>query len=276
MPKGTRGGRRTASASASISSVSSQSSTTAANNMNVSNAAPAASSSATQINNINLAGQYYQQGPVSFSKMTDNEADTIRKMYDQHYNPDTAYAVKTYISNTQNAQGYSKSQTMNYKMDLEQDLNKTEENMLYYMENYMHPLGKDSILQRGCHADFLERYLNIKNYDKMSEAQLKSALIGKNYQNKSFESFSYDVKKNPFLSSSAVNGGGREIEINLKAKRQTRVLFGAKNQTELVLGLAQRHVITNVYYKKDSNGNVMYATPRNSGRKPILVLEIEV
>lgn len=271
MPKSNRGGRRSTSAS-SMSSVSSSNVNSAAASVNIN-----AGTSATQNINVNqLSGQYHQQGPVSFSKVTDQEADTIRKMYDQHYNPDTVYAIKTYISNTQNAQGYSKSQTLNYKMELGQDLNKTEEHMLEYMENYMHPLGKDSILQRGCHADFLERYLHIKNYDQMSESQLKSALIGKNYHNKSFESYSYDVKRNPFLSSSAVNGGGREIEINLKAKRQTRVLFGAKHQTELVLGLAQNHTITNAYYKKDSKGNVMYATPRGAGRKPILVLEIEV
>ena len=102
----------------------------------------------------------------------------------------------------------------------------------------------------------------------MSDAQLQSALVGKTFKTTSYMSTSYDGKKNPF-NPSASGGGGREVVMNIKAGKDTKMVFGAKKQAEIVLNKGTNFKITGIKY----DGS--YATPRNSGTKPRVVLEIE-
>ena len=230
--------------------------------------------------------------PTNATAMTDTQADALRDLQDSQYDANTTAAVKMYISNTDfDNQGHSLSQTMNYLEEQGVDLNNMNVqavNRKYglhltpndvasmqftsnYMQTAMHPLGQDTLLQRGAHDDMLKNTFGISDYSKMSTAQLKSQLVGQAFRNDSYMSTSYDIKKNPFLSSSSGSGvsGGREIVYEIKAGKNTKCLFGAKKQSEIILGKGQNWKITDV---RDSGRT---ATPRMGASKRQIIISIE-
>ena len=113
------------------------------------------------------------------------------------------------------------------------------------MQQATHPIGRDVVLQRGAHDDLLKSF-GIRDYSRMTEAQLQSRLVGQTFQNTSYMSTSYDVTKNPFLSASSGVSGGREIVFNIKAGAQTKMVFGAKKQSEVILAKGTDFRITGV------------------------------
>ena len=253
MPKGTRGGRRTATAAATA---------------------------ATVMSNI----------PTNAQPMTDAQADALRQQQDSTYDANTTAAVKMYISDTDfDKDGHSLSQTMNYLLDNGVDLNNADVNTLNkqynlhltardlasmqytnnYMEVAMHNLGQDTILQRGAHDDMLRNAFGINDYSKLSQSQLQARLVGQAFQTDSYMSTSYDINKNPFLAKGSAVAGGREVIYNIKAGANTQCLFGAKKQSEIILNKGTQFKITGVRY----NGNT--ATPRGKGMKPQIVIDIE-
>lgn len=197
----------------------------------------------------------------TYSTMTDSEAAQIRNDVDASYDSDARTAIKEYISKTSydNAlgQGYSISQDMNYRLDNGIKLDATEQFMDSEISRAMHNLGKDTILYRGAHQDIL-RDMGIQNYDRMSEAQLKSALVGGVMTTKSYTSTAYDYQKSPFLSGSL--SGGREVIMNIKAKSDTQVVFGSKSQSEIIMNKGTSLRITDVKYTGRT------ASPRSSAR----------
>lgn len=224
--------------------------------------------------------------------MTDTEADQLRDLQDSQYDANTTAAVKMYISRTDfDHQNHSLSQTMNYLEEQGVDLNNMDVNAvnkkyglrltpsdvasMQFTSNYMavamHPLGKDTILQRGAHDDLLKNTFGIQDYSKMSTAQLKQRLVGQAFRNDSYMSTSYDISKNPFLSSSSGSGvsGGREIVFDIKAGANTKCLFGAKKQSEIIIGKGTNWKITDV---RDSGRT---ATPRMGASKRQLIISIE-
>ena len=230
--------------------------------------------------------------PVNATVLTDAQADALRQQQDSMYDPNTTAAVKMYISNTNfDGQGHSLSQTMNYLEDNGVDLstatpqsinqqfglrlNANEVASMQYTSSIMdvagHPLGQDTLLVRGAHDDMLRKTFGIQDYSKMSESQLQSKLVGQGFTTGSNMSTSYDVKKNPFLSASSGSGvsGGREVVYNIKAGANTKVLFGAKSQSEVVIGKGTNFKITGVRYSGKT------VQPRNSKSKPQIVLDIE-
>lgn len=212
-------------------------------------------------------GKAKKQSGGNFTVMTDAEAQTLRDNMGAYYTGSVNDAIKQYISNTDAGQGYSKSQWLNYKNENGMTLNANEKFMDKYLQQGMHDLGKDTILNRACHSDMLEA-LGIKNYQNMSESQLNSALKGASFTTKSFSSTSYDVAKNPFISGS--QSGGREIYMNIKAKASTKVLFGAKSQSEIILNKGTNMRITGVRF------DGTYATPRGSyGSIKRLIVDVE-
>ena len=228
--------------------------------------------------------------PVAAAVMTDAQAQALRDLQDSAYDASTTAAVKMYISNTDfDKQQHSLSQVMNYLESEGVDLATANlaainkqfglrlsagdlASMQYtsaYMGRAVHPLGQDTILQRGAHDDLLRQAFGIKDYSKMSQAQLQSALVGKTFKNTSYMSTSYDMKKNPFLSSSSGVSGGREVVYNIKAGKNTSVLFGAKSQSEVIIGKGTDFKITGVRYSGKT------ATPRGGSYKPQLIIDIE-
>ena len=221
---------------------------------------------------------------------TDADADALRNLEDSTYDANTTAAIKMYISNTDfDGQQHSLSQTMNYLLDNGVDLDQMDykavnkqfglhltandmASMQYTnsrMNDAYHTLGKDTILQRGAHDDMLRNTFGIADYSKMTQAQLQAALVGKAFRNTSPMSTSYDVNKNPFLGSGSSVSGGREVVYNIKAGKSTKVLLGAKKQSEIIVGTGTNWKITGVRF----NGKT--ATPRGGNSKPQIEIDIE-
>ena len=205
---------------------------------------------------------------ITYSAFDDNDAQQLRDDMEDMYDPDVTDAIKLYISDSNpNGDGFSHSQNLNYKLDNGMKLNPTEKFIDDNIQAGMHSIGKDSQLIRYCHDDILKQ-AGISDYTKMSDAQLQSALVGKTFQTTSYMSTSYDGKKNPF-NPSASGGGGREVIMNINAGKDTKMVFGAKKQAEIVLNKGTNFRITGIHY----DGS--YATPRNSGTKPRVVVDVE-
>jgi hypothetical protein len=216
-----------------------------------------------------LTGSGMGASNISYGVFDDNDGNKLRDdMEDIYDDPDVTSAIKLYISDSNpNGDGYSHSQNLNYKLDNGMPLNATEKYIDDNIQAGMHAIGKNSELVRYCHDDILKS-AGIADYTKMSDAQLQSALVGKTFTTTSYMSTSYDGKKNPF-NPSASGGGGREVIMKIKAGKDTKMVFGAKAQAEIVLNKGTNFKITGIKY----DGS--YATPRNSGRKPRVELEIE-
>ena len=247
MAKGSRGGRRSGVApnpgrGASIS----QSNTPA-----------------RQTGTINATAQR------NYQNMDDNDAQAIISANaDSYQDPDSVVPQKIYISDATDNQGYSFSQSMNYKLDNDLPLNATEKWINDNLQNGMHDLGKDTNLVRYCHDDILQK-CGISDYTKLSDSQLQSKLIGTELKTTAYMSTSYDAKKSPFAPNQAL-GGGREVVMNVKASSTTKVVLGAKAQSEIVINKGTNLRITGVHY----DGS--YATPRTSSMsKPRVVIDVE-
>ena len=216
-----------------------------------------------------LTGSGMGASNITYGTFDDNDAQKLRDDVDDIYDPDVTDAIKLYISNTNpNGDGFSHSQNLNYKLDNGMPLNPTEKFIDDNIQAGMHAIGKDSSLVRYCHDDILKS-AGIADYTKMSDTQLQSALVGKTFTTTSYMSTSYDGKKNPF-NPNAQQGGGREVVMKVKAGKDTKMVFGAKDQAEIVLNKGTNFRITGIKY----DGS--YATPRgSSSRKPRIELEIE-
>lgn len=204
----------------------------------------------------------------TFGTFSDSDAQQLRDDMEDIYDPDVTDAIKLYISDSNpNGDGFSHSQNLNYKLDNGMPLNATEKFIDDNIQAGMHSIGKDSSLVRYCHDDFLQK-AGISDYTKLSDAQLQSALVGRTFTSTSYMSTSYDGKRNPF-NPNAPQGGGREVLMNVKVGKDTQMVFGKKSQTEIVINKGTNFKITGVHY------DGTYATPRNSGMKPRIVVDIE-
>lgn len=209
---------------------------------------------------------------MPFNWMTDADAQDLRDDMDGNYEPDVVAAIKMYISEVDaNGDGFSYAQNLNYKLDNGKALDPTEKYIDDFIGQGMHDIGQNTNLFRACHDDIL-RDCGIADYTKMTESQLQSALVGTTFKTKSYMSTSYDKKKSPFYhgNSSSGVGGGREVYINIKAKGDTKIVFGAKKQAEMIINKGTNFRITGIRY------DGTYATPRGSSRsKPRVILDIE-
>ena len=206
--------------------------------------------------------------PVTYGVFDDNDAQKLRDDMTDIYDPDVTDAIKLYISDSNpNGDGYSHAQNLNYKLDNGMALNPTEKFIDDNIQAGMHAIGKDSKLVRYCHDDILKA-CGISDYTKMTDAQLQKALIGTTMQTTSYLSTSYDAKKSPFAPG-AVAGGGREVIMNVNARASTKMVFGAKKQSEIVLNKGTNMKITGVHF----DGSTAY--PRNGGAKPRVVIDVE-
>lgn len=245
MAKGSRGGRRSGITLPGKGASISQSNTPA-----------------RQIGTINTTTKR------NYQTMDDNDAQAIISANANSYqDPDFVSAQKMYISDATDSQGYSFSQSMNYKLDNNLPLNATEKWINDNLQNGMHDLGKDTNLVRYCHDDILKK-CGISDYTKLSDSQLQSKLIGTELKTTAYMSTSYNAKNSPFAPGQAL-GGGREVVMNVKAGSNTKVILGAKAQSEIVINKGTNLRITGIHY----DGS--YATPRNSGVKPRVVLDVE-
>lgn len=214
-------------------------------------------------------------GTINYGTLTDADAQQIRDDVDAMYTPSVRDAIKQYIANDTKNTGkqYSKSQTLNHKLNNNLPLNANEQYMDKYLQKGMHDIGKNVTLIRGCHEDFLQS-LGISDYASMTESQLKQKLVNMHYTTKSYSSFSYDISKNPFLGNGQYSGG-REIIMKQYTKSTTKVVFGAKSQAEIITNKGTGSTIKNVYFDTQNEFGGT-ATPKGSYKsKPVLVVEVE-
>ena len=209
------------------------------------------------------------QAVRNHTQFTDKDASQmIAANVDAYDDPDFNYARKLYVSDATDASGFSFSQNLNYKLDNNLPLNANEQFMKDMLQNGVRPIGKDTLLFRAAHDDLLKS-LGIKDYTKMSQAQLQQQLVGTTMQTTSYASWSYDKSKNPFLPGQP-GGGGREVYMVAKANASTPMFFGAKSQAEVVTSVGTNMKISNVYF------DGTYATPRLKGKSvPRIVIELE-
>lgn len=206
--------------------------------------------------------------PVNVSAFTDADAQQLRDDMEDMYDPDVTDAIKLYISDSNpNGDGFSHSQNLNYKLDNGIALNATEKFIDDNIQAGMHAIGKDTTLVRYAHDDILQA-MGISDYTKMTDAQLQKALVGTTFKTTSYTSTSYDAKKSPFAPNQPF-GGGREVVMSIKAGKNTQVVFGSKKQAEMVLNKGTQMKVTGIHF----DGS--YATPRNKGTRPRVVLEVE-
>lgn len=207
-------------------------------------------------------------GNISYSTFDDTDAQKLRDDMEDMYDPDVTDAIKLYISDSNpNGDGFSHSQNLNYKLDNGIPLNPTEKFIDDNIQAGMHPIGKDSNLVRYCHDDILQA-CGVSDYSTMSDAQLQSRLVGTTFRTTSYMSTSYDGSKNPF-NPSAPGGGGREVVMNIRAGKNTNMVFGAKKQSEIVLNKGTDMRIVGIHF------DGTYATPRNKGVRPRVILDVE-
>ena len=217
---------------------------------------------------ITMTGAGAVTSGISYGTFDDDDAQKLRDDMEDIYDADVTDAIKLYISDSNpNGDGFSHSQNLNYKLENGIALNPTEKFIDDNIQAGMHSIGKDSQLVRYCHEDILKS-AGISDYTKMTDAQLQSALVGRTFTTSAYMSTSYDGKKNPF-NPSAVGGGGREVVMNINAGKDTKMVFGAKKQAEIVLNKGTNMKITGIHY------DGTYATPRNSGTKPRVVIDVE-
>lgn len=204
-----------------------------------------------------------------YGQMDDTHAQSIINDNSDIYNdPDFRDAQKLYISATDaNGDGFSYSQNLNYKLDNGLPLDPTEKFINDNIQLGMRDIGKDVTLTRACHDDILKQ-CGISDYTKLTESQLQSKLVGVEFETSSYMSTSYDASKNPFMTGA--NSGGREVYMNVKVGSGTKVVLGAKKQSEVVINKGTKFKITGIRY------DGTYATPRGSSRaKERVVVDIE-
>lgn len=218
---------------------------------------------------VTMTGSGATASNVVYGAFTDADAQQLRDDMEDIYDADVTSAIKLYISDSNpNGDGYSHSQNLNYKLDNGIPLNVNEKYIDDNIQAGMHAIGKDSNLVRYCHDDILKS-AGISDYTKLSDSQLQSALVGRTFQTTSYMSTSYDGSKNPF-NPNASKGGGREVVMNVKAGKNTKMVFGAKSQAEIILNKGTNMKIVGIKY------DGTYAYPRNSGAKPRVILDVEV
>lgn len=184
-----------------------------------------------------------------------------RAEYDQVYqdNRDSYYkngnimnAKKMYESPNAkpNTGGYSYSQDMNHRLNAGLKLDADSKFMEKYLTQGLHPIGKDCTLVRGAHDTLVNQVLKAngfsQNYDQLSASQLKTALVGTQFQTKAFGSWGANNQTNPFIGGS--NAGGREVIIYARTAGTTKVIAGARSQDEFITGIGQNAKITDVKF----------------------------
>lgn len=206
---------------------------------------------------------------MPFNIMTDADAAQLRDDMDGNYDPDVVNAIKLYISSADvKGDGFSYSQNLNYKLDNGKPLDVNEKYIDTFIQQGMHDIGNNTNLFRACHDDILQS-LGISDYTKMTDSQLQSKLVGTTFQTKAYMSASYDAKKNPFTNPSSSVSGGREVYMNIKAKGNTKIVFGAKSQAEMIINKGTNFKVTGIHY------DGTYAYPRGKGARPRVVIDVE-
>lgn len=225
-------------------------------------------------------------------ELTEEQAEKLRQQYESDFDAATKKSIEKYISmDAVDNKTHSASQVMNFlisrgenletataaELNAKYNLGITQKDvtMLRKMnaniDAAMHDLGADVLLERGAHAGQITQLFgaDVANYTSMTPAQLSKAFVGKAFANTAVWSTSYNTAKNPFLSSTSSQSGGREVVYRIKAGKNTQCVFGATNQAEIVLGKGTKFKVTGVSFTGKT------AHPKNGTPTKQIVLDIE-
>lgn len=212
------------------------------------------------------------KSPATFSQMSDAEGAALLNSNPKWKNdPDVAEAIDLYASdNNPYGNGFSYAQNLNHNLANGLPLTAKEKQIDEGLQKGMTKLGKNVKLERYCHDQILQQ-LGISDYSKMSEAELKSKLVGAAFETTSYLSTSYNGSKSPFAPGNS-KGGGREVVMKIDAKKSVKYTPGDKSQAELVLNKGSKVKVKNVYFDgSQASPNKIY--PK---KIPRVVLEVEI
>lgn len=210
--------------------------------------------------------------PVSYKQLSDAEGAALLNKNPAWDNDDEiAEAIDLYASDTDPyGNGYSYSQNLNHDLSHGGFLTPQEAAIDAGLQKGMTEIGQDVELARFCHDGILKE-LGIQNYASMTDSELQSKLVGATFKTTSYLSTSYNGGKSPFAPGGKV-GGGREVHMKIKAKKNTKFVRGDKSQAELVLNRGSKVKVTNIYFDGST------ASPKNiyPNKIPRVVLEVEI
>lgn len=153
---------------------------------------------------------------------------------------------------------YSPSQNLNTALATGQKLTAQQQYVNDVMNDNMHNLGYNLNLQRYDHETFINGLLGqvgLRNadYSRMTEAQLKKALVGHTYSENRFLSTSYNNFKN---APNASQFTSRAVRIEYRAKAATQALMPGNGPGgalgEIILKPGQTMKISDVKFNGSS------------------------
>ena len=180
-------------------------------------------------------------------------------------------AQMDYINPVQQANGYGFGQNLNHSLvqNGPSGLTGREAQVYNTLMSNMQQLGMNLILNRATHDGLINKLLGVKDYQKLSDAQLNARLTGQEYTDDKLVSTSFDKNRNPFTNGGPVSGG-REVYMNIKAPSWTPYVVGDKHEAELILRPGLKYRITGAHY----NGQIAY--PQKKGAMKRIVIDVEI
>lgn len=192
-----------------------------------------------------LKQQYAQQPPPKPQKNYDHlgfadydDAD-FHQLYNgrqyyqqQQLTPTQRQAAASYLeSNPEPGSLYSHSQNLNHQMATGQKLTGKYKQTHDGIMSAMHNIGYNVELTRYDHPDMVNGLLKAvgagTNYEKMSQAALQKALVGRTINENKFLSTSYNGFKNAPQSTKQIFDS-RAVKVNYKVKASTKAMMPGK------------------------------------------------
>ena len=216
------------------------------------------------------AQQAAAPAPVTYGRMPMSEA---AYMAQQAITAATQAAIQTYLqAHAVPGSLYSPSQILNNALRKGIRLTVAQQQMVAGLDAGMHDLGYNANMTRYDRIGYMERLLGGRNYWRMTEQQLKNALIGKTYPDKAYVSASH----NRFINAPAGNNfQDKAVEIRIHAKSTTKVLMPGVGPGgdfgEMILARGQNYKIVDVKMPRGQTG-------RSGGsyyQKVVVTVEVE-
>lgn len=182
-------------------------------------------------------------------------------------------AIHNYIDPTCYASnGFNHAQNLNQALNTGRPLTAKQKATESGLKSIMTPMQDNYILYRGDHDDMLRRIgINMQQFNSTrstaGDTQLQQALVGQSWVNKGFTSTSHTKGMSPFLPGGPASGG-REVILNIQAKKGTKAALIQRSQAEVLLDTGTRFTITGAHY----TGATAY--PKQGGAKRQIIIDV--
>lgn len=182
-------------------------------------------------------------------------------------------AIHNYIDPTCYASnGFNHAQNLNQALNIGRPLTPKQQATTSGLKSIMTPMQDNYILYRGDHDDMLKRIgINMPQLNstrsKATDTQLQQALVGQSWINQGFTSTSHTKGMSPFLPGGPASGG-REVILNIQAKKGTKAALIQRSQAEVLLDTGTKFTITSAHY----TGATAY--PKAGGAKRQIIIDV--